>query len=89
MKKIVLVLLVLTAFAAQSQNDSVATPVTDTIRYWKSKGNFSAMFNQSTFDNWLAGGENNISGTLGLNYDINYSKKGWDWDNKSLLLTAS
>jgi hypothetical protein len=75
-------LLLLVGLTAQSQNDTVAAPVTDTIRYWKSKGNFSALFNQSTFDNWLAGGENNISGTVGLNYDINYSKKGWDWDNK-------
>lgn len=83
MRKFALTLLLLTGLSAFSQaTDTVAAPVTDTIRYWKSKGNFSAMFNQSTFDNWLAGGENNISGTLGLNYDINYSKKGWDWDNK-------
>jgi hypothetical protein len=82
MKRIALILLLLVGLTAQSQNDTVAAPVTDTIRYWKSKGNFSALFNQSTFDNWLAGGENNISGTVGLNYDINYSKKGWDWDNK-------
>ena len=82
MKKLALTLLLAAGFAAQSQNDTVAVPVTDTVRYWKSKGNFSALFNQSTFDNWLAGGENNISGTAGLNYDINYSKAGWDWDNK-------
>jgi hypothetical protein len=82
MKRIALILLLLVGLTAQAQNDTVAAPVTDTIRYWKSKGNFSALFNQSTFDNWLAGGENNISGTVGLNYDINYSKKGWDWDNK-------
>ena len=82
MRKLVLSLLLLAAFTAKAQNDTVAAPVKDTVRYWKSKGNFSAMFNQSTFDNWLAGGENNISGTAGLNYDINYSKKGWDWDNK-------
>jgi hypothetical protein len=84
MRKIALTLLLLAAAAAQSQvaTDTVAAPVQDTVKYWKSKGNFSALFNQSTFDNWLAGGENNISGTVGLNYDINYSKKGWDWDNK-------
>lgn len=39
-------------------------------------------FNQSTFDNWLAGGENNISGTLGVNYDFNYKKDDLTWDNK-------
>jgi len=83
MKRIIVILLFFIGLAAHSQvTDTVAAPVVDTVKYWKSKGNFSALFNQSTFDNWLAGGENNISGTVGLNYDINYSKKGWDWDNK-------
>jgi len=83
MKRIIVILLFFIGLAAHSQvTDTVVAPVVDTVKYWKSKGNFSALFNQSTFDNWLAGGENNISGTVGLNYDINYSKKGWDWDNK-------
>ena len=67
------------ALAASAQDTE---PVTDTVKAWHSKGNFSALFNQSTFDNWLAGGENNISGTAGLNYDLNYNKDGWNWDNK-------
>ena len=54
----------------------------DTISPWTRKGNASILFSQSTFDNWLAGGENNISGTLGLNYDFNYKKGLWAWDNK-------
>ena len=29
----------------------------DTIGPWITKGNVSLLFNQSTFDNWLAGGE--------------------------------
>ena len=56
--------------------------VADTISPWTKKGNASVLFNQSTFDNWLAGGENNISGNLGLNYDFNYKKGLWAWDNK-------
>ena len=40
------------------------------------------LFNQSTFENWLAGGENNISGIVGVNYDFNYKKDDWTWDNK-------
>lgn len=82
MKKIVFTLILLAAISVQSQTTDSVTPVTDTVRYWKSKGNFSALFNQSTFDNWVAGGENNISGTAGLNYDLNYNKSGWNWDNK-------
>lgn len=49
---------------------------------WKRNGNISFLFNQSAFNNWLAGGTNNISGTLGLNYDFNYAKGDWTWDNK-------
>lgn len=54
----------------------------DTIGPWTKVGNASFLFNQSTFDNWLAGGENNLSGNIGLNYDINYAKDDWTWDNK-------
>ncbi|CAL2102426.1 conserved exported protein of unknown function [Tenacibaculum sp. 190130A14a] len=49
---------------------------------WKKEGNISFLFNQSAFNNWLAGGTNSISGTLGLNYDFNYVKGDWTWDNK-------
>lgn len=61
--------------------DSTAVAA-DTISPWTRKGNASILFSQSTFDNWLAGGENNISGNLGLNYDFNYKKGLWAWDNK-------
>lgn len=49
---------------------------------WTKGGNISLLFNQSAFSNWVAGGENNISGTLGINYDFNYLKGDWTWDNK-------
>ena len=49
---------------------------------WKTKGNIILLFNQSNFNNWVAGGENNLSGNLGVNYDFNYKKKDITWDNK-------
>ncbi|CAM1371549.1 conserved exported hypothetical protein [Tenacibaculum litoreum] len=52
---------------------------------WKRSGNISFLFNQSAFNNWLAGGTNNISGTIGLNYDFNYTKGDWAWDNKLIV----
>ncbi len=59
--------------------------ITDTTgNGWKSSGNISFLFNQSNFNNWIAGGENNISGNLGLNYNINYKKDNISWDNKIL-----
>ena len=51
---------------------------------WKTKGNVSFLFNQSNFNNWLAGGENNVSGNLGINYEFNFKKKDITWDNKVL-----
>ena len=54
----------------------------DTIKSWKTKGNFSLLINQSSFSNWASGGENNISGTVGVNYDFNYKKDDITWDNK-------
>ena len=80
MKKKILLLLSLGSIVVVNAQD--AAPVQDTIGPWTTKGNASLLFNQSTFDNWIAGGENNISGTLGLNYDFNYKKEDWSWDNK-------
>jgi len=80
MKKLTAAMLCFFAINANAQ-DSTAT-VTDTVKRWQTKGNASLLFNQSTFDNWLAGGENNISGIVGVNYDFNYKKGDWNWDNK-------
>ena len=82
MKKIiVLSLFFVGLFSAHAQDDVTPTPA-DTVKAWKSKGNFSLLLNQSSFSNWQAGGENNISGTAGINYDLNYKKDNWSWDNK-------
>jgi hypothetical protein len=51
---------------------------------WYKKGMFTFLANQATFENWLAGGQSNISGSLGLNYDINYKGDSWTWDNKTI-----
>lgn len=82
MKKTIFSLLfVLCMIQIQAQETTPAV-VSDTISPWTRKGNASILFNQSTFDNWLAGGENNISGNVGVNYDVNYNKGDWNWDNK-------
>ena len=51
---------------------------------WTKKGNISLLFNQSAFSDWVAGGENNIAGNLGINYDFNYKGENSTWDNKIL-----
>jgi len=76
MKKLILSCFVITGLFATAQEEQ------DSTKAWKRGGNLSFLFNQSTFDNWMAGGENNFSGNLGLNYDFNYQKNDWSWDNK-------
>ncbi len=51
---------------------------------WTKTGKISFLFNQSAFNNWVAGGENTTAGNLGLNYDFNYLKDNITWDNKIL-----
>lgn len=77
MKKLALLTIILSFTAMNAQETE-----TDTISPWKSKGNASLLLNQSNFSNWAAGGENNLSGNLGINYDLNYKKGDWTWDNK-------
>ena len=76
MKKLVITFLLFAGIAAVAQEEQ------DSIKVWTRGGNISFLFNQSTFNNWMAGGENNFSGNLGLNYDFNYKKDDWSWDNK-------
>ncbi|MFA5555754.1 MAG: DUF3078 domain-containing protein [Flavobacteriaceae bacterium] len=76
MKKLVITFLLFAGIAAVAQEEQ------DSIKVWTRGGNISFLFNQSTFNNWMAGGENNFSGNLGLNYDFNYKKGDWSWDNK-------
>ena len=45
-------------------------------------GVFTLLFNQASFSNWIAGGENSVSGTVSINYDFNYKNGDWSWDNK-------
>lgn len=61
---------------------TVKKTIDTTSNGWKTKGNLIFLFNQSNFNNWQAGGENNISGNLGINYDFNYKKDKITWDNK-------
>jgi hypothetical protein len=73
---------IVTVKAQESTIEAPQPVAEDTLGPWITKGNASLLFNQSTFDNWIAGGENNISGTVGVNYDFNYQKEDWSWDNK-------
>lgn len=60
------------------------TPRQDTLERWNKEGKFSLLFNQSSFQNWTSGGENNISGTSSVNFKADYKKDNWLWSNQIL-----
>jgi len=96
MRKITLLLFILVNFTfVQAQNtekeliqntENAVKIINDTVvdQGWKTKGIVTLLFNQSSFNNWIAGGEDSFSGTLGINYDFNYKKDDITWDNKIL-----
>lgn len=80
MRKLILLLVLVFQFqnshAQEPTNENIEKPV------WTKGGTFTFLLNQSTFENWVAGGVSSISGAVGINYDFNYVKDAWSWDNK-------
>lgn len=64
------------------KNEEAASLAVEKPDGWNKKGTFTFLANQATFNNWLAGGQSNISGNIGVNYDFNYKKGKWNWDNR-------
>ena len=76
MKKILLIILSVQLSFSVAQNTEEPQP------NWTKKGIITFLVNQSSFENWIAGGISNVSGALGINYDFNYQKNDWTWENK-------
>jgi hypothetical protein len=85
MKKITtlafLLSLLFTGFTVYSQE----TVPADTAKRWTIHGENTFLINQSSFSNWSAGGINSFAANLVFNYDFNYKKDKWSWDNKVIL----
>lgn len=82
MKKLIVGLFsVLAVYSAQAQ-ETEATATAEMASPWTKTGNFTFLLNQSSFSNWQAGGDNNVSGNVKVNYDFNYKEGDWNWDNK-------
>ncbi len=77
MKKIIVLCFVLAGLSINAQETKEEVKPN-----WTKKGVFSLLFNQSSFSNWIAGGENSVAGTVSINYDFNYKNGDWSWDNK-------
>jgi hypothetical protein len=55
----------------------------DTV--WRIHGQNTILIAQSSFSNWAAGGVNSFAANVVLNYDFNYKKGNWNWDNKVIV----
>jgi hypothetical protein len=52
---------------------------------WKIHGQNTLLISQSSFSNWAAGGVNSAAINIVLDYDFDYKKGKWSWDNKAIL----
>ena len=61
------------ALSIQFHNLYAQEPTTENTEnsVWTKGGTFTFLLNQSAFENWVAGGVSSVSGTIGVNYDIN------------------
>jgi len=73
-----------TVFTLNASAQEATVPAADTTKTWTIKGENTFLINQSSFSNWAAGGINSLAGNLIFNYDFNYKKDKWSWDNKVL-----
>ena len=81
MKKILILTLLFLSFNSFSniRLDSVWTSPTS---YYLSKGKITTLLNQSQYKNWVAGGVNNLSLTLILDYDFTLKNGDLEWINR-------
>lgn len=63
------------AYSQEEKKDSIPSK-------WNVTGQFTFLFNQSSFSNWKAGGENTVAGNVAIDYDFNFKNKSWNWDNR-------
>ena len=75
---------ILSLNVSAQETEEVEIVQIDTTKTWTIKGENTFLINQSSFSNWTAGGVNSLAGNIILNYDFNYKKDKWSWDNKLL-----
>lgn len=64
---------------------SQTTPAPDTTKVWTIHGQNTLLINESSFSNWAAGGENSVAANAVFDYDFDYKRDKWSWDNKAIL----
>ena len=84
MKKLLLLSFLLISVIGFAQDADDAKADDEVKDGWTKTGKITLLINQSAFSEWQAGGDNNFAGNVNLNYDFNYVKGKWLWDNKLL-----
>ena len=82
MQKLLLPILIFISFSVFSQEEEEEIIETG----WNSEGQFQLLFNQSAFnDEWTGGGTSNVAANVSLDYDLEYVKNNFSWNNKLLV----
>ena len=76
----ILILLLLVASFTYAQSDTIPAAENN----WKRVGEITFLFNQSSFSEWVSGGENSVALSCHVDYDWSFEKNGWKWDTKFL-----
>lgn len=86
MKRILLLaacsIISVTAFA---QTAAAPKDTTKKDTAWKIHGQNTILINESSFSNWAAGGVNSVALNALFDYDFDYKKGNWSWDNKTIV----
>lgn len=78
MRKLLLSILILSNFSINAQEEEEVQP-----DGWSSGGKFQVLFNQSAFNKeWSGGGTSSVAANLMLDYNLNYKKDDFTWDNR-------
>ena len=78
MKKFLLSIFILSGFIVSAQEEEEVQP-----DGWSSEGKFQILFNQSAFNKeWTGGGTSSVAANLVLDYNLNYKKGDFTWDNR-------
>ena len=81
MKKIILLLMTFISLNVYSNKFEDSVWISPDS-YYLSKGKITTLLNQSQYSNWIAGGINNLSLTLLLDYDYILKKGDLEWINR-------
>ncbi len=84
-RTILLFALLIAASSAFSQATPAPKDTTKKDTIWKIHGQNTVLVSQSSFKNWAAGGSNAFAANLVFDYDFDYKKGNWSWDNKVIV----